>query len=308
MDFSALIKKSLEIALYNRILWLFGFLSGGVGSVGYFNQVGTSWQLLENLQKPNSGSSKVLKAVTDNPNFFLENLILILLIILLVILAILLIAMFITNWAGAALVYSILNRNGERPNWSLGAKAGLKYWWEFFLVAFVLGSLMVAFILSLALPVIFLFLAGMRIVALAVSIPAIVIFVLALLIATPIASLLITLATRIIVHKGVGVMDSLRLAGALLRKNKGESLLAWLVSIGLNFAAGFAITAALLPIILILAMIFIPGFALGFPFWLGAVSGIPALVLLFAVMGFWQAFNATYWTLFYEHVASKEGW
>lgn len=312
MDFSALIKKSFEIAWHNRVLWLFGFLSGGAGTVGYINPGGFNFEVPSSWEKPSEEASKVL-GVTDPSTGAIssQTLLLIILVAVLVILILLLIGIFVSNWAAAALVYLILQRNQARPTFGVGARAGLKYWWKFWLLTLILGLFILAFFLMLAVPVALLFFAGLTPLAIGFLIIAGLVFFISLFIIAAAGSLIISIAQRMIIYKGVGVLESMRLSGGLIKKYLGESVLTYIVAVGLNIAAGFVAFIAFLPILLVVGLIFVIGMAAG-GVWAGAiaavVAGIPILILLFAAGGFWNAFQATYWTLFYEHLAAKEGW
>jgi hypothetical protein len=307
MDFTALIKKSFSFAWNNRVLWLFGFLSGGVGGVGLVNPSGFSTSFSgSNTDSSGSqvqGISKVLGISDSTANFpsSQEWLVLVLLIVALV-LVLLVVVIFVTNWAGAALVYSILQRNQHRPTFSSGSQAGLKYWWKFYLLALVFALAVFAFLAMLAIPVVLLFLSRMETLAIISLIVAAGVFLIFIFVLSIAGSLVIMIAQRLIIHKSKGVLESIRLAGGLIKNNIGESILTWLLAIGLNFAAGFVAILALLPIVAVLVVLFIINI------WVGLAITIPALIIVFIAAGFWQAFLATYWTLFYEYLIAKEGW
>src|SRR4030042_7111464 len=182
MDFSALIKKSFDIAWHNRVLWLFGFLAGGAGGVGInpggfnFNfNAPSSWE------KPSEKASQVL-GITDSSTGLPspETILLIILIVVLIVLILVLIGIFVSNWASAALVYSILYRNKARPTFGVGARAGLKYWWKFWLLTAVLGMFILIFVLMLAIPGLLLFLAKMTPLLVVYAIIAVLIFIIAM--------------------------------------------------------------------------------------------------------------------------------
>ena len=312
MDFSALIKKSFEIAWHNRVLWLFGFLSGGVGTVGYVNPGGFNLEVPSSWEKPSEKASNVL-GITDPSTGAISShtLLLIILVIVLVVLLLVLIAIFVSNWASAALVYSILQRNQARPTFGAGARAGLKYWWKFWLLTAILGMFILVFVLMLAVPALLLFLAKMTPLLVVYAIIAGLIFIIAIFVIAVVGSLIISIAQRMIIHRGVGVLDSIRLSGGLIKKYLGESVLTYLVAVGLSIGAGFVALIALLPIGIILFVVFMAAMVAG-GVWVALTAavlvGIPILIFLFAAGGFWSAFNAAYWTLFYEHLAAKEGW
>ncbi|HEX7456624.1 MAG TPA: hypothetical protein VF303_04135, partial [Candidatus Nanoarchaeia archaeon] len=261
MDFSALIKKSFEIAWHNRVLWLFGFLSGGVGTVGYINPSGFNFTIPSSTPEPSDSQLQAVGrvlGVSDSPSSLISSptFILIILAIVAVLLILVLLGIFIANWAAAALVYLILQRNAQRPTFGVGVRAGLKYWWKFWLLALVIGLFILAFILALAIPAVFLFLARFTTLAVIFTVIAVIVFILAMFVIASIGSLIISLAQRMIIHKETGVFDSIRLSGGLVKKYLGESLLTYIVAVGINFAAGFAAMFAILPIGIVIAVLF----------------------------------------------------
>jgi hypothetical protein len=295
------------------VLWLFGALSGGVGTVGFpGGGSGGSFEIPSPTQEDPSKSvpgsetvSQVLGVSDQSVSSFLtpENILWIVIGIALLVLVLLIVFIFVTNWASVALVFSILQRNVQRPTFSAGAKAGLKYWWKYYLLTLIFGLFVLAFILMLVLPGVLLFLSGLIPIAIGYAVVAVVIFIVAIFVIAAAGSLIISLAQRMLIHKGTGVVESIRLSGGLIKKYLGESLLTYIVAIGLNFAAGFAGFIIFLPLIAVFGILLIA------KLWLAvAVAAIPALIFLFAVSGFWNAFQAAYWTLFYEHLAAKEGW
>lgn len=308
MDFTALIKKSFSIAWENKILWLFGFLSGGVGSAGAGNLSGFNFS----IPAPNSEIPKFETEQTDEfvlgaydmvNRVPIETWIFLGVAIVVVLLVILAIGIFVSNWSAAALVSSILQRNTQKPTFGFGAKSGMKYWWRFYLVSLVFGLVLLGITLLLGFPVVILFLAGFTPLAIATLIAAVLIFIIFLIVYSVVGSLILVLSQRLIIHKGVGVMESIRLSGGLLKTHKGESLLTYVVALGLNMAISFVMLIILFPLLIIGGILFFVGL-----WWVVAIIAIPAMIGLFIFSGFLQAFNASYWTLFYEHLAAKEGW
>jgi hypothetical protein len=308
MDFSALIKKSFSIAWENKILWLFGFLSGGVGSAGVMNPSGFNFSIpspgSETPTLENEQTDEFVLGAYDTVNQVPSETWIALAIGAAVIVIILLIlGIFVANWAASALVYSVLQRNVQRPTFGSGAGAGLKYWWKFYLIGLVFVLFFLAVTILLALPVGVLFLAGFKTPAIATLIAVGVVFFLFMIVYSIIGSVIVVLSQRLIIHKGAGVMESIRLSGGLLKKHKGDSFLTYLVAIGLNIAVGFLSLFVFLPLIIVFGVLFFLKL-----WWLIVVIAIPVVLALFTAGGFWQAFNAAYWTLFYEHLAAKEGW
>src|SRR3990167_6985075 len=235
MDFTTLVKKSFSFAWNNRILWIFGLLSGGVSGAGSMNPGGL------NFTFPNSGTdgsgekvqgiSKVLGASDFNTGFLTNDMFVVLvLLFVLIALLVLIFAVFVTNWAGAGLVYSILDRDNRRPTFKIGGNAGLKYWWRYFKISLIFFAAVIAVLAMLAIPVGLLFLSRMEVFAIVALIVAGIIFLVFIFSIAILGSLVITLAQRIAIHKEKGALESIRLAGGLVKKNIGESALTWLVA------------------------------------------------------------------------------
>jgi len=228
MDFSALIKKSFQFSWQNKTLWIFGFLSGGAGTVAYVDPTIFNYSFgggdRPEIQKGGEKIATNVLGLTDRSFSSMpsETWVILALIIALIILIILLVGIFVTNWASAGLVFSILQRNVEKPTFGSGARAGLKYWWKYYLLTLVFGAFVFTVLLLLALPVLIFFLAGFDALAIVMLILGIIVFILFIFAISLVGTLIITLAQRMIIHKGVGVLESLRLSGGLLKKHTGD--------------------------------------------------------------------------------------
>ncbi|OGY21872.1 MAG: hypothetical protein A2126_00640 [Candidatus Woykebacteria bacterium GWB1_45_5] len=319
MDFSALIKKSFDIAWHNRVLWLFGFLSGGAAGLWYANPI----SYIFNFSDFSSTSStydveKAERMVTNVKNFVSsitpETWLLIIVVIIVVLLLLTLVGVFINSWSLSGLVYSILYRNQARPTFGVGARAGLKYWWKFWLLALVYGLVVFTLFLIFGASIVINFIGSFAsiiggvdfrltwTISLLVALAGIIALVLLIVISVA-GGVIIPIAQRLIIHKGTGVLESIRIGGSLLKKYFGESLLTFLLAIGLGLAFNFMTMFLVMPVSAILET-------------LSAAKLLPAVLILATLFGMfmaivssiWVAFQAAYWTLFYEHLASKEGW
>jgi hypothetical protein len=266
---------------------------------------GFNWELPSG-DFPKPGEKVLGQSTRDWESFFSsippETWITIILVAALVLLVVLLVLIFVSNWAAAGLVFSILNRGSERPNFRSAARAGLRYWVKFYLVTLVLGLFVIALLLILGAPLVLLFIGEFKNLALAYLAVSFILFLILIFLIAIVGSLIVNISQRLIIHKGTGVLESIKVSWALLRKHKGEAVLTWLVAMGLNFGASFALFIGLLPVILILVILFFINI------YSGLIAVIPALVILFVAAGFWNAYQAVYWTLFYEHLVAKEGW
>ncbi len=304
MDFTALIKKSFTLAWNNRVLWLFGLLAGSMSAVGGYNSTFPSFSF--DYSSKNSSNKISAEAVKHFQNFVqsipTQTWIILIIIFTLVIVLLLIIGIFVSSWASSALAYSTLNMHHERPTFKKGSRAGLQYWWRFYLLTLTLGLAVLAFILLLALPLLFLFLADLKTLMAIYFFVGVIVLIFSLFIVAIFSSLLTILGQRLIIHRGLGVLESIRVAGSLIKKHLGETLLTYFLGVALNFGFGFVLLIALIPIALVILVLFFIN-----P-WLIIPALIPAIMLLMVFTGFWQAYSSVYWTLFYQHLTALEGW
>ncbi|MCA9381987.1 hypothetical protein KC660_01110 [Candidatus Dojkabacteria bacterium] len=187
------------------------------------------------------------KDVDKFANFAEENMLLvvgmIMLAILLIICLIFLFA-YISNTAEAGLYLSVDQlASGQDTNFKWGWKHGSKYWLRLFALKFVLGLLIFAIVFPVA---ILIAIMPFLLVCLCIFIPV-------LLVLFVIASIVIKFAQLNIVFSNTGIVDSLKNSYAIIKANKSDVAIYWLVlfAVGIvigmiSMMVGFAIAIPLL--------------------------------------------------------------
>jgi hypothetical protein len=130
-----------------------------------------------------------------------------------------------------------------------------------------------------------------------------------LLAAALLLSIVTAFAQRAIVVENVGPIDALRAGWRLTRAHFGESLLTWLVNLGVAIAAGIALLLGVLGALLLLAGIgaaifAFAGLSAATVLYIG-VGGLAFLAGALAVAGIANAFFWTYWTLVYLRLSGR---
>lgn len=118
-----------------------------------------------------------------------------------------------------------------------------------------------------------------------------------------VASIVVPFAQRAIAVRDIGPLAALRDGWQLLRSRPGASLLVWLLNIGLSMAAGLAITAAMIGIVLVLgipAAAFWALFEMTTPTFAYLVfAGLVGIGVLLTLVAVTNTFFWSYWTLAY---------
>ena len=124
-------------------------------------------------------------------------------------------------------------------------------------------------------------------------------------------SIVVAFAQRAIAVEDVGPIDALRSAWRLTRTHLGESLLTWLINVGLALASGIAFIVGVLGAVVVLggggALVFAVA---GFTAPTFAYIGVGAAVLLVGVLtlaGIANTFFWTFWTLVYLRFSGRAG-
>ena len=124
-------------------------------------------------------------------------------------------------------------------------------------------------------------------------------------------SIVVVFAQRAIAVENVGPIDALRSGWQLARAHLGESLLTWLINIGLAIATALTASFALGSGLVALGGI---GWALfSFAGWTAptvayiGLGGLAVLALMLTFAGIANAFFWTYWTLAYLRLSGRGG-
>ncbi len=269
MDISAIIKRSWDIALNHKSLWLFGLFVQGVGQ---FNSV---WS------RPSHGNGE---------NFALNGGLWLLAGVGLVIG----IGFAIMHFISSAALIDAVNKLSRGGSYTLGSSfsVGVDFFWRFVGLTILLIAAMIAVVLVLALPAVVCFLLNtvLGILSLVILIPA-------FLVGAYVLTNIFMLAQRAMVARNSSIGDALDEGYYLFRHNLGKCVTIFIVNLLLLIGAW--IVAAV--IIGIIALPFVP-MALhgGAGLVMALVLGIPLILVFMLVFdGLFGTFSNAMYTLFY---------
>jgi hypothetical protein len=122
-------------------------------------------------------------------------------------------------------------------------------------------------------------------------------------------SIVVAFAQRAIAVENIGPVASLRSGWSLMRAHLGDSLMTWLINVGLTLACGIACLAGVVGVLVVLGGIGAVVFAFaGFTAPTVAYMGLGSIVFLaiaLTLIGIANAFFWTYWTLAYLRLSGR---
>lgn len=309
MDYGQIVTKAFRTIWRYKYLWWLGLLAtfAGEGGVGFPNPSG-----LEDLK------GAEFREVTD---WIAANLAL-LISLAVVVGLIMLVLFFIGVIAKGGLIAAVNKIQRGEPTWfGDGFRAGVAAFWR-----------MLGVTLAISLPLVILFggLAGGGYLLLdgeqyTAAVILLLVAFLPCLILLAYAQLLYNYATRFAVLQGLGSFASISQAHGMMMRCKGESLVIWLIylglAIGIQMALGVAMILMLIPIIVIFGTAFaaaglggLTGGSTGASGLFGALgAGLIVLIIfviivgLVAIMlgGIVAAFNSSFWTFAFLELLAR---
>jgi len=293
INFFKIIKESFALAWQKKYLWLFGLFIT-LGSIGSFN---FSFE-----PEKNAEDKEVIEKIHS---FIISHLPLF--ITIAIILALLFILFFLLSILGrGSLIKSIaLELEDKKSNFKLGLNSGKKYFKNLFNLVLLSFLFIFGILIVMALPIIFLFKTG-------VTIPAIILSVLAVLIFIPLLFLLyflINLGQIYIVLGDLSLKQSIENAYILFKKNMLVNLvlifILWFVKITLFIA----VAILLIPVIIIFALF---GLLLYFLFKLVGIiiavslGALALICIFFIVNSFYEVLRQAVWIKFFQKIAKPK--
>src|SRR3972149_6442108 len=294
MNYVEIISKSLKIVWKNKFLWILGMLAalteGGIG--GGFDTSGFSpgnYQLdgpknqIPNPSPSIEQSTKVLGASAEKFTQYLFSHPFLVLGIILCFFIILVIMVSISIIGRGGLIASVSKiENDEKTGFKKGLKDGAHFFWRILGQDLLLGLLISVILLAFASPVAALALFKIYFGAIALGLLFLPIFIILIIY----LSVIRYYGIRAIILENVGVIEGLKKAHQKMMEHKTETLLIWLISIGLGFLIGFAV---ILSLFLIFSILGVPLFGLGFLIYKTLVPValwiyISILVFLFGIL------------------------
>lgn len=305
MDYQRLITEALKITWKYKFLWLFGFFMGGGLNYNFGPNFNFNNSDFDGDNVPDVEAEKIIREITG---WLVDNLILIAALILLFFL-IAIVFIILRVISQGAVVWSVAQiEKGDPPAFSTALKAGISFFWRVFglfalLFLFTL-ILFLIFFLPLILAVISIFTGGAM-----VAIPImILLFFSLLLLAIPVIlliNLISMLSLRFIVIAEQGIIQSLRSAFKLFRRNPGTTLLAWLISVALGIAFGIGFLVIIFLIFFPVVIGFIISFSFGFSLTKIIIAlGVGLILAIFInfLAGIGQVYFSAYWTLAWQEL------
>jgi hypothetical protein len=342
VDNGTLIRQAWTVTWRHHFLWVLGILAGGAVGVPTFSGGGgnggsTRAVDIANLHPSLAGIGKGLELwAAQNAGLLIG------LSVLAVVLAFVLVVLsLIAQGAMAEATTGIVTGRGSSLGraWSAGVHLFWRYvgLWLVLLVAIVgiAGALIAAAAVMVYMgdaPAVGLALGGLMAAAVIVGfvtfvlrlihdsgVPRWLMALAAALFALPIFTVLVAaalvlsivtaFAQRAIVAENAGPIDALRVGWRLTREHFGESLLTWLVNLGIAVAGGIALLLGVLGALLLLggigaAVFALAGLSAPTLVYIGA-GGLAFLVGVLAIAGIANTFFWTYWTLAYLRLSGR---
>ena len=342
MDYASLIGQAWRITWHYRFLWLLGILAGGAVGMPGLNGGNTGWRTGSNSPEVQHVSPDIAAAGAGIEQWALANVGLLIGIAAIgVLLALTLLVLSFIAQGGMAQATADL-ATGHTSSLGRAWTAGVHMFWRYvglwavlaavaIVTAAIIGAVGVLAVTGVAAGV------GVALGALAAaaivvgfvvfvvrtvgetSVPRWLIVVGATLFALPLftvllvvalgLSIVVAFAQRAIAVENVGPIDALRSAWQLARTHVGDSLVTWLVNLGLAIATGLTAVIAIAAAVVLLggigfALFSVAGLAAPTIAYIG-IGGIALLGLMLTLAGIANAFFWTYWTLAYLRLSGR---
>lgn len=299
MDYIGILKKSYQISIKNKFLWIFGILAGGYGG---FQGFGGSFNSFNSGGTDRGKIDKVINSFDFNTFWSHYAGLVIGLIVFFVVLGI--IFTIIGIIFQGALIGSVAKIDAdEKANFKTGWRIGWHHFWRIFALGLIYGLIVFISLTILIVPTIIFVL--IHLVPLAV-IWGILIFLICLFLWI-ILGIISPYSLRFLVIKDSGIVESIREAWRLLRHNFGHIIVMYLLLMVVGMVVGVGLLIAIVVILGIFALI-------GLGLWL--LSPIPAII--FAVIagicffvavaifsGFYNTLTSSVITLTYRNLTKK---
>lgn len=292
INYFSILKNAWKITWHNKYLLWFGFFLA-LAEVG--NYLNYSFNEGEKL---NEISRKMLDFLAQNTGWAIGAAIFLLLVFLVL-------AILAMISRGALIKSTARISKGEKTSFKEGFKEGKKYFWKIFSIGFVIGLFVLATLLVLLIPIVFLIYNKAYLIAVPLAaLAALIIIPLVFL-----ASFLKIYGYIYAVTGDISFWPAIENAYALLRKNIWPTIVMLLIFFLLNVFLAIAILFILLP----LFIIFLTGGALLFlilkDLGIIIVGGIATLTLFVGILFFksiYKVFSQATWLLFFQEIASPK--
>ncbi len=346
MDYGSLIRQAWIITWRYRFLWLLGILAGGAVGLPALNGGNSGWRT--NSRDMQQLSPDMAAAAASIEQWTLANIGLLIGVAAVgVLLALILLVLSFIAQGGMAQATADLatgHTSSLGRAWSSGVHMFWRYvglWLVLVAAAIIIAAIIGAVVAAAAVvtvvgdaPGIGLAIGALGAAAIIVgfvgfvvqivgetSVPRWLIVVGATLFALPLftvfvvvalgLSVVVAFAQRAIAVENVGPVDALRSGWQLARAHLGESLLTWLINVGLAIATGVTALLGIVGAVVLLggigwALFSIAGLTAPTIAYIG-LGGVALLALILTLTGIANAFFWTYWTLAYLRLSGRGG-
>jgi hypothetical protein len=308
MEYGSLIRDAWRLTWRHRFLWLIGLFAGGAGSMPNGGG-GPNWRIdgsdAETGRMGELGAAAG-RAASQAAAWVAANAGLVVLVLTAValvglgLLALCLVAQGAMARATADLAEG--RPTGPGPAWRAGLRLVWRYaglWLTLIGASIVLAALVGALILAGG----FLLYAVSPVAVVALAVLVGLPLLLAAIAAGVAVSIVVAFAQRAIAVEDLGPLGALGAGWRLLRAHLGESLLTWLIALGLGVGAGLATALALGVLFAVLGGVGVGVWAVagltGPTVVYGVGAGLALLAVLLAAIGVANTFFWNYWTIAY---------
>jgi len=277
MDYKALLKKSFDLTIKNKFLWIFGLFAGAGMTFSGMN--------MSDFTKKGPGMDPLF--TKEQISAFLYSHWTLVLWIALGLLVLCIICFIISLFAEASLITGAAALSkGEKTDFSLALKKGSQYFWKLWGLGIMYFLIILVGLAISAIPTGLLVLSNQMFIAAFYG----VLTVLAFIALAVIVGFSAPYAERILVLENKGITESIKTALILVRKKILEVFIVNLILIAFSTVLAFALAIALVIILIMLGL-------LGFGLWslsngLGIIYAfVLGSALFVAIMIFKSAFS-----------------
>lgn len=310
MGFSDIIKKAWRITWHYRALWVLGLFAGITGASGGGGGSGGS------NPGSSSGTSSFPKIEPQSWVPVLQRLLPLIIVLTMGFFLIGLVWWVLSVAARGGLVYAVNEIESGRP-FALGASwsAGFRRFWSLFGLSLLLSLpvliLVLLVVFGVLAPMLPFLIAGRTPPAaavapicgvLAIGIPALIVIGLIL-------GIMYVLGTRFVMLGGLGAIDAARESWRAFRTRFKDTVLMYLINLGLNIVGGLVLA---IPLVIVGIVVAIPAaIAAASGHW-GGFAGALGLAFLIIVplsllyTAIWGTFTSSLWTIFYRRLTGME--
>lgn len=292
MDYGEILGTAWKTIWKHKVLWIFGILAGcarGGGSGGTGG--GSGWR--NNFQS-GSGSSPEFQGYLAQISQWIVNHLWVVVALAVLLLVLIVIAVFLGTIGRIALIRGVFKVDGGADRLAFGElyQESRPFFWRVFGLSIAIG---VIFLLVLA-PI-------LTVGALTAGVGFLCLLPLICLLVPLawIAGVIVQQADVAIVTEDLGLMDGVRRAWALARKNLGPLFIIWLITLVIGFVVGIVIALPVLVVIVPAVIAFVAGGgqASATPLIIGGLCVVAYLPVLLVANGILTAYLQSVWALTY---------